>query len=97
MVLYYFLPSFRVSALSSNLDFFFFSVYTNKLPTKTNTELIFRVLISFFFFLQYALTMKYLTEHFTACAFSQIKIAKDKEMKIKISNHAVSQKPSEVI
>lgn len=41
--------------------------------------------------------MKYLTEHFTVYAFSQIKIAKDKEMKIKISNRAVSQKPSQVI
>lgn len=48
MVLYYFSPSFRVSALSRNLDFFFF-IYTNKLPTKTNIEeLIFRVLRVFF-------------------------------------------------
>lgn len=37
--------------------------------------------------------MKYLTELFTVCAFSQIKIAKDKEMQIKISYHTVSQKP----
>lgn len=38
--------------------------------------------------------MKYLTKHLTAYAVSQIKIAEDKEMKIKISTYAISQKPS---
>lgn len=58
MVLYYFLPSFRVSALGRNLDFlFFFFIYTNKLPSKTNTEeLIFRVLWWGFFLLSAACT-----------------------------------------
>lgn len=77
--------------------FFFFSVYSNKLPTKTNTKYTHILKISYFFLSERALTMKYLTEHFTVCAFAQIKIAEDNEMQIKISNHAVSQKHSQVI